>query len=82
MASAKKVNIPVVVEPPYKIVLELSQEEAEVLLAVTRHIGGHPSTSHRKYTDNIQRALYNAEVGINSKLNMVGSIECKSIISE
>jgi hypothetical protein len=58
MAIATRMNI--VEQPkklPYRIVLELSKEEAQALYIVMNLIGGSVDNSSRKYTDNILKAL-------------------------
>jgi len=44
------------------ITLELSYEEARVLLYVCNNIGGHPDDTARKHTDAIRSALRSAGV--------------------
>ena len=61
MANAVRIDLEVKIVP-YKIVLELSQEEAETLYSVTGLIGGKPQSSSRKYIDNIRSALIQCNV--------------------
>jgi len=49
------------------VVLELTQEEAETLEIISRHTGGSPADSRRKYTNTIGNALRGAGVDLSSK---------------
>lgn len=63
---AKAVRIDLEVKPvPYKIVMELTQEEAEALYIVTNLVSGSPSESSRKYIDNIGKTLLDCGVNCN-----------------
>ena len=63
MAKATKRLLPAFpVVPKYTVTLELSQNEAETLFAVTTRIGGVPEKSRRQFMDNIGKALSNAGV--------------------
>ena len=59
MAKATK-NIPQ--KPVITYTLELTEEEANFLLAVTQCIGGDPVASRRRYSDTIAEALKNAGI--------------------
>lgn len=60
MAEARREPIPAPVET--KIVLELTEEEASVLLRVANKIGGDPTTTRRGSIENIRRALCSVRV--------------------
>ena len=58
MAKAiKNVIPPPVVEPKVEVVLTLSKDEAETLLAILGRVGGSPVNSRRKYAQSIFYAL-------------------------
>jgi hypothetical protein len=58
---------PVPVTPPatVKVELELSEREAEAVLALTRRVGGCPSNSARSVFDVLREALMTAGVKYN-----------------
>ncbi len=63
----------------YKVILELSQDEAETLLGVTGGIGGDPETSRRKHTDSIRYALgrelgYDASAKVRDEMDGIKDI--------
>ena len=60
MAKATKNVIPQ--KPVITYTLELTEEEANFLLAVTQCIGGDPVASRRRYSDTIGKALKNAGI--------------------
>lgn len=60
MAKATVIQPKPVKQPPRKIVLELTEGEADFLLGISLHIGGHPTNSPRKYAVRIGDALYAA----------------------
>jgi hypothetical protein len=60
MAKATKSIIPQ--KPVITYTLELTEEEANFLLAVTHCIGGDPVASRRRYSDTIGKALKNAGI--------------------
>jgi len=60
MAKATKSIIPQ--KPVITYTLELTEEEANFLLAVTYSIGGDPVASRRRYSDTIGKALKNAGI--------------------
>jgi hypothetical protein len=60
MAKATKITPKPVKQPPVRYVLELSEGEADFILALTRYIGGDPANSPRKYSVRIQHALEDA----------------------
>lgn len=72
-AYTEKVAIP---QPPVMeeiILLQLTKDEAETLLLVSRKIGGHPS-GRRGYMDNILQALDRAgvkRIGVDHRGHMV-----------
>lgn len=57
MAKATLVKAKPVKQPPNKVILELSEGEADFILALTARIGGHPEHSPRKYSERICTAL-------------------------
>ena len=57
MAKATREDLPVVGPPPFKVILELSQDEALVLRAVCERIGGAPETTSRGKMEAISKAL-------------------------
>jgi hypothetical protein len=59
MATARKIT-PRVKQPPSKVILELSEGEADFILGLTVVIGGDVTKSPRKYADSIGRALTEA----------------------
>lgn len=61
MAKATKALLPVV-EQPYSVVMTLSKEEAETLLAVLMRVGGVAETTRRKYSDSMLKAIREAGV--------------------
>ena len=79
MAKAiKNIIPPPVVEPKVEVVLTLSKEEAETLLAILGRVGGSPVTSRRKYAQSIFYALGDLSLNYNSAgepdLRAVGSL--------
>jgi hypothetical protein len=60
MAKATKSIIPQ--KPVITYTLELTEKEANFLLAVTQCIGGDPVTSRRRYAITITEALKNAGI--------------------
>lgn len=60
MAKATVVRPKPVKQPPVKVILELSEGEADFILGVTGKIGGSPDRSPRKYSDRIRAALTGA----------------------
>jgi len=60
MAKATKITPKPVKQPPAKIVLELSEGEADFVLGLLDSIGGSPTNSPRKYAERINRALTEA----------------------
>jgi len=66
MAKATKIAPKPVKQPPAKIVLELSEGEADFILGMTEFISGHPSKSPRKYANALREALTSA-LGIRAK---------------
>lgn len=60
MAKATRIEPKPVKQPPVKILLELSEGEADFILGITSRIGGSMTDSPRKYNDRIQEALTGA----------------------
>jgi hypothetical protein len=60
MAKATLVRPKPVRQPTGKVVLELTEGEADFILAVTAFIAGDYERSPRKYSDRIRRALETA----------------------
>jgi hypothetical protein len=60
MAKATKITPKPVKTPPARIVLELSEGEADFILGVTSVIGGDPQKSPRKYSEALHTALREA----------------------
>lgn len=65
------------VEEP-RIVLELSENEARTLYTIFQHIGGDPSKTARKYSDEVLHALNSSNLNLNNlwstKELLIGSI--------
>lgn len=55
------------VYPPAKVVLELTMEEAETILAAIHCVGGNLRRSRRGIADRVQLALLVAGVGIDTR---------------
>lgn len=64
MAKAKLIP-PVPVTP--NVQLELTPEEAQTLLDITRNIGGNPTETRRKHSDSIASALRSVGYTSNSR---------------
>jgi hypothetical protein len=60
MAKATKIAPKPVKQPPAKIMLELSEGEADFILGLLDSIGGSPTNSPRKYADCLNTALSGA----------------------
>lgn len=60
MAKATKITPKPVKQPSAKIVLELSEGEADFILGITHAIGGDPQKSPRKYAQALEEALTEA----------------------
>lgn len=60
MAKATRIEPKPVKQPPVKILLELSEGEADFILGITARIGGSTTGSPRKYNEPIQEALSEA----------------------
>jgi len=57
MAKATKVSAKTVVVEPEKFVLELSTDEAQMLVDVLNRVGGHPEKTDRGHADSVRLAL-------------------------
>lgn len=60
MAKATMIRPKPVKQPPVKVILELTEGEADFILGVTAKLGGDREKSPRKYSDRIQAALTDA----------------------
>jgi len=60
MAKATVITPKPVRQPPKKIILELTEGEADFLIAVLSRIGGSPTKSPRKYQERISAPLVEA----------------------
>lgn len=63
MAKATVIQLKPVKQPPKKIILELSEGEADFIYAVTHRVAGSPTASPRKYSERVHAAL-KAALGI------------------
>lgn len=66
MATVKVIEPKPVKQPPKRIVLELSEGEADFVLAMSGIVTGSPKHSPRKYADRIFREL-SAALGVNGE---------------
>lgn len=55
--------------------LTLSKDEVAALWVVLRRIGGSPTKSMRKYTDNVYRAIYKAGLKLLENVNLCSVID-------
>lgn len=60
MAKATVINPKPVKQPPRRVILELTDGEADFILGVTNRVGGSPTASPRKYSERIRAALRDA----------------------
>ena len=86
MACAGRIEQSAYVKVEDGIQLNLTMEEAEFIKSVLRHVGGSPTLSLRKHSDNILRTLHSAGVkhyendytspNRSKDWQLVGSIQC------
>lgn len=62
MATAERRIALRVEQPPDRVLLDLSEDEAETLLTLTGHVGGDSRRGRRGHTDSIAKALTSAGV--------------------